>query len=141
MSNWSIYNANAEQLTAGLQGPEVCDEAKIAAQRLANDRGELKTPSGDASEQAAEWSRRARTYISEHLGDLPRVELARLGRVFELYHPGSPWGPINGDQKIAFDVYEGRAEYAARIALAQYYVLMPLAIAGGVILWRRSRAA
>lgn len=40
MSNWSIYNANAEQLTAGLQGPEVCDEAKIAAQRLANDRGE-----------------------------------------------------------------------------------------------------
>lgn len=106
-------------------------------QCLANDRGELKTPSGDASEQAAEWSRRARTYISEHLGDLPRVELARLGRVFELYHPGSPWGPINGDQKIAFDVYEGRAEYAARIALAQYYVLMPLAIAGGVILWRR----
>jgi hypothetical protein len=59
--------------------------------------------------------------------------------MWEIFHPGSPWGPIQPNQKIAFDITEGRSESAARIALAQFYVLAPLAIAGAVILWRRKK--
>jgi hypothetical protein len=57
--------------------------------------------------------------------------------MWELYHPGSPWGAINPDQKIGFDISEGRSEGAARIALLQFYLMVPLAIAGFVILRRR----
>src|SRR5262249_17838070 len=59
------------------------------------------------------------------------------GRMWELFHPGSPWGPVHLNQKIALDFIEGREIIASRIALAQYYVLAPLAIGGAVILWRR----
>jgi hypothetical protein len=57
--------------------------------------------------------------------------------VFELYHPGAPWGTPNINQKILYDRIEGRELGAARIALAQYYLLAPLAIIGAVVLWRR----
>ena len=65
------------------------------------------------------------------------VVAARIGRMWELFHPGSPWGPVHFNQKINLDYIEGRAVIASRIALAQFYVLVPLAIAGAVILWRR----
>ena len=91
----------------------------------------------DPSAEDAYWRKRAFDYMGKHLGRLPVVALARFGRMWELYHPGSPWGDPTGNQKITFDVIEGRSETAARIALAQYYLLMPLAIAGAVILWRR----
>jgi len=94
-------------------------------------------PPGDASEQARYYRKIARTYIGDHLDRLPVVELARLGRVLGLYHPGSPWGTNGGSQTISFDVIEGREPFAARLALAQYFVLMPMAIAGAVILYRR----
>ncbi|HEX2736925.1 MAG TPA: glycosyltransferase family 39 protein [Acidimicrobiia bacterium] len=94
-------------------------------------------PPGDASEQARYYRKIARKYIGDHLGRLPVVELARLGRVFDLYHPGSPFGTNGGGQTVSFDVIEGREPFAARLALAQYFVLMPMAIAGAVLLYRR----
>jgi 4-amino-4-deoxy-L-arabinose transferase-like glycosyltransferase len=94
-------------------------------------------PKGDASEQAREWRRRAFAYIRAHEDRLPAVELARLGRVFELYHPGAPWGTPNINQKILYDRIEGRELGAARIALVQYYLLAALAILGAVVLWHR----
>ena len=57
--------------------------------------------------------------------------------MWELYRPGTPWGALGGTDKIAFDVIEGRSQTAARIALMQYYLLVPFAIAGAVIMWRR----
>lgn len=50
MSNWSVYNANGNYLTEGLQGPEVCDEARQVAQSLANDLGESVWLGPDGSE-------------------------------------------------------------------------------------------
>ena len=94
-------------------------------------------PRRDPSAEDAYWRDRATSYVNDHLGRLPVVALARFGRMWELYHPGSPWGEPKGNQKITFDIIEGRSKTAARIALAQYYLLMPLAIAGAVILWRR----
>jgi hypothetical protein len=94
-------------------------------------------PKADPSAEDAYWRTRAFDYMGSHLGRFPVVALARFGRMWELYHPGSPWGDPTGNQKITFDIIEGRSENAARIALGQYYLLMPFAIVGAVILWRR----
>jgi hypothetical protein len=50
--------------------------------------GEDAHPTGDASDQALYWRHRAVRYIDDHLGRLPVVLLARLGRAFDVYHPG-----------------------------------------------------
>jgi hypothetical protein len=93
----------------------------------------------DPAEGDAVWNRRARQFIGDHLDRLPVVLAARLGRMWELYHPGSPWGHIQPNQKIAYDITEGRSEMAARLSLAQFYLIMPFAIAGAVIMWRRKQ--
>jgi 4-amino-4-deoxy-L-arabinose transferase-like glycosyltransferase len=92
---------------------------------------------GDVSVLDQKYRERGLNYIEGHLSRFPVVVGARIGRMWELFHPGSPWGPVHLNQKIALDFIEGRAIIASRIALAQFYVLAPLAIAGGVILWRR----
>jgi len=97
----------------------------------------MPLPKGDASEQDQVWRNRALDYIGSHLDRLPVVALARVGRMWELYRPGSPWGDVHRDQKLALDQVEGRTEKAARLALAQFYLLAPLAIAGAIVLWRR----
>jgi hypothetical protein len=94
-------------------------------------------PKGDPSEQDQYWRKRAFKYIGDNLDRYPVVVLARIGRMWEIYHPGSPWGEIRPNQKINFDITEGRSENAARIALAQFYLLVPFVIAGIVIMWRR----
>jgi hypothetical protein len=93
----------------------------------------------DASEADEVWRRRALRYIKGNLDRYPVVLLARLGRMWEVYRPGTPWGSIEPGEKINFDIIEGRSESAARLALAQFYLLVPLAIAGGVVLWRRRK--
>ena len=40
LANYSVYSSNGELLTAGLQGPSVCDEAILVARSIANQRGE-----------------------------------------------------------------------------------------------------
>ena len=96
-------------------------------------------PKGDPSVRDAFWRKRAFNYIGDHLGRLPVVFATRFGRMWELYHPGSPWGEIQPNQKLGYDITEGRSEMAARVSLAQFYLLAPFAIAGGVILWRRKK--
>lgn len=98
-------------------------------------------PSGDPSEQARYWREVAVDYVRDNTGRVPVVLAARLGRIWELYRPGSPWGEINDDQKIHLDLFDGRdadgRAWPARVALAQWFVLAPLAVVGGVVLWRR----
>ena len=83
------------------------------------------------------YRHRGLDYIKGHLDRFPVVVAARIGRMWELFHPGSPWGPVHFNQKISLDFIEGRELIASRIALAQFYVLAPLAIVGGVVLFRR----
>jgi 4-amino-4-deoxy-L-arabinose transferase-like glycosyltransferase len=94
-------------------------------------------PKGDPSEADQFWRKRATNYISDHLDRYPVVLAARLGRIWEIYRPGTPWGEIKVGDKIAFDIVEGRSESAARIALAQFYLLVPFTVLGFVVLWRR----
>lgn len=83
---------------------------------------------GDESEQAAANRRRGLRYAGSHLEDVPRVVLARVGRVWDVYRPLQN-AEINGT--------EGRPVWATRTALAGYAVVAPLAVAGGVTLARR----
>ena len=98
-------------------------------------------PPGDASDQARYWRKRAFDYIDDHLDRLPVVLLARLGRAWDVYHPGSPFGALKPGQTLVYELLEGRdangSSWAARVALGQYFVLAPLAIVGAFVLRRR----
>jgi 4-amino-4-deoxy-L-arabinose transferase-like glycosyltransferase len=67
-------------------------------------------------------------FAQHHAGRLPVVVLARIGRLWDFYEPA---------QMINIDVNEGRPAPAARAGLVVYYALLPLALAGMVILRRR----
>ncbi len=83
----------------------------------------------DESVQGAEAQSFALHYIGTHLGGLPRIEAIRLGRAFGVYRP---------IQQIDLDVFiEGRPRVWAFAGLGMYYCLVPLAIAGAVVLRRR----
>jgi 4-amino-4-deoxy-L-arabinose transferase-like glycosyltransferase len=84
---------------------------------------------GDESVQNAAAQRVGLRYIDDHIGGLPLVEWKRLGRTFGFYRPA---------QQIQLDVFvEGRPELWAWVGLGMYYTLLPLAVAGGVVLRRR----
>jgi hypothetical protein len=96
-------------------------------------------PKGDPSVKDAFWSDEASDYINDHLDRVPVVALARLGRMWEVFHPGTPWGDIKSGQTLGYVIVEGRSEMAARLALGQFWLIVPLSIAGFVLLWRRKR--
>lgn len=97
-----------------------------------------KPPKGvDPSVGDEYWRDEALTYIGDNLDRFPVVALARVGRMWQVFRPGTPWGPLEAGDTLGFTIVEGRSEQAARLALAQYWLLMPFAIAGFVILWRR----
>jgi len=83
----------------------------------------------DESERAAVAGERAQAYIGDHLGRLPVVMVARVGRLWELYRPG---------QNVQFDwQLEGRGERTSQLGLVSYYGLVALAVYGVVSLRRR----
>ena len=71
---------------------------------------------------------RAFEFIADHLDRLPVVVAARVGRM---------WSVFRIDQTVGFGVNEGRPRWASYAGVATLYVLVPLAIAGGVVLRRR----
>jgi 4-amino-4-deoxy-L-arabinose transferase-like glycosyltransferase len=97
-----------------------------------------KPPKGvDPSVGDEYWRKEALAYIGDNLDRFPVVALARVGRMWQVFRPGTPWGSLESGDTLGFTIVEGRSEKAARLALAQYWLLMPFAIAGFVILWRR----
>lgn len=86
-------------------------------------------PAADEAVQGAEAQHFALQYVRSHLGGLPRIEIIRLGRAFGAFHPL---------QQINYDSFiEGRPHAWALVGLGMYYVLVPLALVGGVVLRRR----
>ncbi len=73
------------------------------------------------------------TYARHHLSDLPGVVLAREGRMWGLYASGS---------QLQFDLSSDGDGVAGFQEAGQYlnWILIPLAIFGGVILYRRRRS-
>ncbi len=60
-------------------------------------------------------------YATAHVGELPAVALARVGRGVHLYRP---------DQMTRINEAEGRARWASWIATVQFWLLAPLAALG-----------
>ena len=89
-------------------------------------------PSGDQSQVAKVWRKRALDYMNDHKGRVPVVMLARIGRTWSVFRPGD---------MITFNVNEDREEWVTRLGLVAYYPVLILAIAGAVVLWRRRRRA
>lgn len=69
------------------------------------------------------------SYVRDHLGRVPVVVAARVGRMWDV------WRPAQGIDLNVF--FERRGRLASQMALASYYVLLPLAVVGGAVLWRR----
>jgi 4-amino-4-deoxy-L-arabinose transferase-like glycosyltransferase len=67
-------------------------------------------------------------YIEHHASRIPLVMVARVGRLWDFYEP---------IQMADADVNEGRPVPASLAGLGFYYVLLPLGMAGIVILRRR----
>jgi 4-amino-4-deoxy-L-arabinose transferase-like glycosyltransferase len=84
-------------------------------------------PPGDESQQGAEFRRRGLEYARDHLGRVPVVIAARIGRSWDVYRP------------LQAKTSEGRPPWVAPLTVGYFYVLQPLAIAGAVLLRRRRR--
>lgn len=85
----------------------------------------------DEAEVAATHRRDGVDYARDHLGRVPVVVTARWLRTWGLYNP---------TQQIEFESLEGRPERWQRFGTQMYWVLLPLAVAGGLILARSRRA-
>jgi hypothetical protein len=88
------------------------------------------TGSGDESVISDQETQVAVAYVRQHAGRLPVVVLARIGRLWDVYAP---------NQGITINVNEGRPAPTARAGLVVYYLLLPVAAVGFVLLWRRGR--
>lgn len=83
---------------------------------------------GDQSVRSARQTTEAERFVEAHLGRLPVVVAARVGRVWDFYQP---W------QMADRTVDEGRPAPASLAGVLSYYLLLPLAAAGVVALRRR----
>jgi 4-amino-4-deoxy-L-arabinose transferase-like glycosyltransferase len=83
----------------------------------------------DEGEQAATWREEGLDHAREHAGRLPAVVPVRVLRTWSLWQPR---------RQVEFG--EGRADWAEAAGVVVYFLLLPLAATGAVLLWRRSRA-
>ena len=90
-------------------------------------------PPGDQSQVEAVYRKRALHYMRTHLGRLPIVVAARIGRTWSVFRPLD---------MVSFNQGEGREAWVTRLGLVAYYPTLLLAIGGAVVMWRRrARAA
>jgi 4-amino-4-deoxy-L-arabinose transferase-like glycosyltransferase len=88
-----------------------------------------KDPSKSETEQEAVWRREGANYAADHVGRLPVVLATRLGRTFDLYQP----------RRMVLNA-EGRWIRIDQAGIAAYFLLVPFAVWGGVLLARRRRS-
>jgi len=77
----------------------------------------------DKSEVSDRQREKAFDYVGDHLGRVPIVVAARVGRTFSLYVPG---------QSADLAVGEGRPHGLSLIGAALFWVLVPFAVAGAL---------
>ena len=82
----------------------------------------------DESQRDAVPRQAAVDYTREHLGRLPVVMAARVGRLWDVYEPA---------ESVRFNaVIEGRGLWASRAGIVAYALLVPFALAGTYDRWR-----
>jgi 4-amino-4-deoxy-L-arabinose transferase-like glycosyltransferase len=87
-----------------------------------------KRPAGDEAQQSAEYRRRGIRYMRDHAGRVPLVLAARLGRVWDVFRPA---------QMRVYEASEGRPARSEELGVWMFWLLLPLAAAGGWLLRRR----
>lgn len=90
-------------------------------------------PAPDEADQSLDeviLRKRGTDYIRAHLDQVPKVVTVRVLRQWNLFRPA---------QQLQLDINDDRPLWVSRIALVQYYVLMPLAAIGAFVLHRRGR--
>jgi hypothetical protein len=85
-------------------------------------------PKGDRSVVSNSLRHRGLEFIKDHLGRLPVVVAARVGRVWSLYAPA---------QMVHYNENEGRDAAVSWAGFVTFWILVPLAVVGGVVLRRR----
>lgn len=83
---------------------------------------------GDESDANAAWRHQGLTYAAEHTTRVPVVIAIRVARVWQVF------GPLQ-DARVNRD--DGRPPWTNMLALGAYAGLVPLAVAGAVVLHRR----
>jgi hypothetical protein len=83
----------------------------------------------DMSDMSAFYRKEAWHYITNHKRQVPKVVLARVGRLWDVFR-------VNQNARLDIDV-EGRGSTPVWLGVIGYYALVPFAIAGAVILRRR----
>jgi 4-amino-4-deoxy-L-arabinose transferase-like glycosyltransferase len=89
--------------------------------------GKVK-PAGDESQVSVAYRSRGLRYARHHLGRVPVVLAARLGRLWDVYRP---------EQMVIYESGEGRPARTERLGVRLYWLLLPFAAAGAVVLRRR----
>jgi len=85
-------------------------------------------PKGDRSVVSNQLRSDGLHFIKDHLGRLPTVVAVRIARVWSLYAPG---------QMASYNVNEGRDEAVSWAGFVTFWLLVPCAVVGGVLLRRR----
>lgn len=85
-------------------------------------------PEGDRSVRSEALLEYGFDFISDHLDRLPVVVMARIARAWSLYAPR---------QMVEYNQGEGREPWASWLAFAAWWLLVPVAVGGGIALHRR----
>ena len=85
-------------------------------------------PAGDRSVVSNALRTEGLHFVRTHLGRVPVVVAVRVARVWSLYAPG---------QMANYNRNEGRPVWASWLAFASFWLLVPFAVWGGVLLRRR----
>ena len=88
-----------------------------------------EAPEGSEADKAAHWRRQGLDYMREHPGRLALVVPVRVLRVWDLWRPRQQW--------YYEAVVEGRDLRWQRAGTLSYFLLLPLAVYGLVLLRRR----
>ena len=125
---WSIFCSGG--LDAKLDHFYSPKKAAYYKQQLGNIPGTDTNFFGDESTHEQAWRAVGIAELKDHLGQMPRVVVLRVGRMWDFYRPGQNIF-LNG-------VLEGRGEWQSRLATYEYFPLLALSI-GGLVLLRRRR--
>ena len=135
---WTIRNAivfdrpvaisnNGSQAMSGANCPQTYHGKDTGLWRI--DCISVQRPGENQAQAANRWTREGLGYMRDHAGSLPRVMTIRLLRTWDAYQP---W------RMVGFA--EGRDPDIERAGIVTYWLLVPLAAAGVLVLRRRRRA-
>jgi hypothetical protein len=120
-----------------------CDEAAVAAAQFDTRSDAVRAcfPSIDTMDESQRdklIGELAQDYIAGHRRRLPVVMAARIGRAWDLYVPniGDAAEPLGQNTQLNWAI-EGRGKWSSRAGIVAYWLLLPFAVGGVVILVRR----